>query len=85
MSDYNDFIPINLWEEQDREQRMNKSREGHSVSDVGSILEQEGVGYALTCYMDSDNILDPKLAKLWDEAQAAVEALEQYIKDHKDD
>lgn len=50
-----------------------------SNDEVAEIVFNEGVGYAVACYMSSDSIVDPKLAKLWDEADLALNNLTEYL------
>jgi len=49
------------------------------------ILEKEGIGYAVTSYCNAEDFEDPKLVQLWANAKKALEELEEYIENHKDD
>lgn len=49
--------------------------------EVKAIIEDEGLGYAVQSYMDEDSIEDPELAKAWKEARAALDKIEELLKD----
>lgn len=50
-----------------------------SILEIKQIVESEGLGYAVQDYLSSESILDPKLKQLWDAAQHALNAIEQYL------
>lgn len=51
--------------------------------EVADIIEMEGLGYAITDYLDADNIEDEELSILWGRADAAMKLimrkLEEYL------
>lgn len=46
---------------------------------VAGIIESEGIGYAIKDYLSPDQIKDPVLAKLWETAREAINAVEEYV------
>lgn len=50
-----------------------------SVEDVASIVEVEGLGYAIGEYIDAEGIDDKALAELWGEAQNALDEVKEYL------
>lgn len=54
----------------------------YTVDEVSSIVENEGLGYAVQDYMSSERIEDPKLAKLWEEAKYALDKIDFYLENH---
>lgn len=58
---------------------MTKER-SQTIDEVAMIADNEGIGYAVTCYMDSSGIINPELADLWDKAGEAVEALDAFLR-----
>jgi hypothetical protein len=54
-----------------------------SKAEVKSIVENEGIGYAVTSYMSESCIEDPELAKAWKEAREALERIEALLEDDK--
>ena len=46
---------------------------------VASIVQYEGLEYAVINYMDSSSIADPELVSLWDEAERANKNLEKFL------
>ncbi len=50
-----------------------------SVEDIVSIVENEGLGYAVGEYLDAESIKDKTLAKLWGQAQDALDEVEHYL------
>jgi len=57
----------------------------YSCSEIKNVLQNEGLAYAVTCYMASDQIADPKLAKLWDECANKIDELNSYIEKHSEE
>lgn len=43
--------------------------------EVRSIVENEGIGYAVLHYMGADRVENPVTAKLWEDAEKALKAL----------
>lgn len=43
-----------------------------TVEEVASVVDREGLGYALTNYMNADSIADSMLAQAWTQAQQAM-------------
>jgi hypothetical protein len=46
---------------------------------VADIVECEGLGYAITDYMNSDDFEDKHLAELWDQAQTVLKEIEDIL------
>jgi hypothetical protein len=51
----------------------------YSLIQVKSIVEQEGIGYAVQSYMGHENIEDEKLAFLWKQAKEALDGIEKIL------
>ena len=54
-----------------------------SVTEVREIVDDEGLGYAITDYLSSDSIEDEELSRLWQEARDAAEADERYLEKYE--
>lgn len=50
-----------------------------SNDEVAEVVSYEGIGYTVTCNMNSDSIADPELAKLWDDAQTALNDITNFL------
>lgn len=48
---------------------------------VAERIEQEGLDYAIRHYMGSDGFTDRETARLWDEAEKALNALVKHLHD----
>lgn len=46
---------------------------------VADIVDIEGLGYAIQCYMSGDGIADPELAAKWDACQALMNEIEHIL------
>lgn len=55
------------------------SAKKQSIASAAARVQQEGIGYAVQHYMSGKDIADPELAKLWDEAAAALDRLEKFF------
>lgn len=53
-----------------------------TIDQVASIVDSEGLGYAVQCHTSADRIADPQLAKLWREAKVALTALNNFLEQH---
>ena len=51
----------------------------YNKDEVAEIIENEGLGYAVTEYMSSEHIEDPELATLWRIARAALQDIEDFL------
>jgi hypothetical protein len=51
----------------------------YSLTQVKSIVEQEGIGYAVQSYMGYENIEDERLAFLWKQAKEALDGIEKIL------
>jgi hypothetical protein len=51
----------------------------HTNEEIYNIIDKEGLGYAVTSYLNSDNIEDEKLVELWKIAQRALLDIENYL------
>lgn len=56
-----------------------------SVSEIASIVENEGLGYAIQSYISASSIKDEDLADMWERAHELLAEIEQYIEDNADD
>ena len=56
-----------------------------TIDEVAMIADNEGVGYAVSSYMDSSDIINPELAELWDKAGEAINALEKFLRENTTD
>lgn len=53
--------------------------------EVSSIVENEGLGYAIAHYMSGDDIEDPILKEKWKQAQILLREIESMLPDPYDD
>lgn len=53
--------------------------EEFSNEDVTSIIDNEGLSYAIQHYIGSNQIEDPKLAVLWKEARCILDKICDYL------
>jgi hypothetical protein len=51
----------------------------YSVQEVAEIVESEGLGYAITGYLDADKIEDETLRELWKQAADILGKIEKII------
>ena len=57
---------------------MDKAKEDRDYAK--SIIDEEGIGYAVTCYCGSNAFeYDDKLRMLWSNARKALEDLAEYV------
>ena len=56
-----------------------------TVSEVSDRINNEGLGYAIQHYMRGKDIKDPVLAKMWDEAAALLNKIEEYVQERNID
>ncbi len=54
----------------------------YSIEEVAKIVENEGLGYAITSYMSHDVIEDDKLAGLWKQASDVLTQIEKLLEPH---
>lgn len=52
-----------------------------SNDEAKSIIENEGIGYAVQSYISGDEFKDPETRRLWNEADKALSDLESYLGD----
>ncbi len=50
-----------------------------SIEDVFDVIEKEGFGYAIQCYLSADRIEDERLKQLWSEAKERLDEIERII------
>lgn len=55
-----------------------------SVSEIASIIESEGLGYAIEGYISSDQIADSDLADMWERAAAVLAEITDYVEENAD-
>jgi len=60
---------------------MAKAR-GISLEEVASVIEVEGLGYAVQIYLDGNKIEDKDLGKMWNDAKELLNQIEQYVMDN---
>jgi hypothetical protein len=46
-----------------------------TIAEVADVVENEGLGYAITGYMSSESIKDKELAELWDKAEDILQQI----------
>ena len=56
----------------------------YSVSQVADIIDEEGLGFALTTGIEVKQIKDADLADLWERAKDAIEEITAYVEDNRD-
>jgi hypothetical protein len=56
-----------------------------SNAEVAAIIESEGLGYAIQCYMSADSIEDKVLATYWEEAKEVLDKIEEYLEEFSDE
>lgn len=60
--------------------RINMSKKRTMTNkQVAQIVDREGLGYAITMYMDSDDFKDRHLASLWDQAQVILDEITEIL------
>jgi hypothetical protein len=52
-----------------------------SIKEVANICINEGLGYAIQHYLDPEDIEDPQLRKLWEEADQALKSVDAFFED----
>jgi hypothetical protein len=57
---------------------MSKKRT-KSNKQIAQIVDREGLDYAVTAYMDSDDFEDRHLASLWDQAQVILDEITEIL------
>lgn len=57
----------------------------YTLEDVSYRINREGIGYALTDYIDVDKIDDEDFARLCREAKKSIEAVEGYLDENLGD
>lgn len=50
-----------------------------TIEEVAVIVENEGIGYAVTGYLSADRIEDPDLRRMWETAREALEAISSMV------
>lgn len=56
-----------------------------SNKQVNSIVESEGLGYAVEHYLDANSIADPELSKLWATAADALKKISTILEQFDED
>lgn len=46
---------------------------------VATVVEDEGLGYAIQHYMNGDSFEDRELAEMWDKCQELLEAIDKKL------
>lgn len=59
--------------------RRNKMREKMTTREIAFKVEDEGLGYAIQHYMSGEDIEDPELARLWDQASDMLNNIERIL------
>lgn len=66
--------------------RINMSKKRTMTNkQVAQIVDREGLGYAITMYMDSDDFKDRHLASLWDQAQLILDEITEILDEANSD
>ena len=55
-----------------------------TIEEVASIVDNEGMGYAIMDYMGADSIKDKELSKLWKEAQEVLSKIENILEPYRE-
>ena len=58
------------------------SRKKYNNKEVATIIELEGLDYAIQSYLSPSDIKDKKLAAFWQQAFDALNAIEAYLEPH---
>ena len=53
-----------------------------SIEEVANICINEGLGYAIQHYLDSEEIENEELARLWKGASGALNRIEAFLNEH---
>lgn len=56
-----------------------------SISEIASIVEAEGLGYAIQHGVTASTIKDEDLADMWIRAKDLLAEIEEYVEDNADD
>lgn len=51
----------------------------YTIKEVGEIIDNEGLGYAIQNYMRGSSIKDPVLAKMWDDCADLLDKITKYV------
>lgn len=51
----------------------------YNLAQVKSIIEQEGLDYAIQSYMGHERIEDARLAALWKQAKEVLDGIEEML------
>lgn len=51
----------------------------YSLEDMAEIIDSEGLGYAIEDYVNSEDIEDPRLVDLWDQATVTLAAIRHLL------
>ena len=54
----------------------------YSIKEVAEIVENEGLGYAITSYLSHEAIEDDKLAGLWKQAGDVLTQIDKLLEPH---
>lgn len=58
---------------------------GYTNAEVRDMVDEEGIGYAVTCYLSADSIADKKLAALWKDARKVLTEIQNILREAEDD
>ncbi len=76
---YNDFSQDHIKKEGDMSKGSNKGT--LSNYEASAIIENEGIGYAVQHYISGEEFKDPATAKLWLNAEKALNDLKEYLEE----
>jgi hypothetical protein len=54
-------------------------RDTYTIADVASIVEGEGLGYAIQHYLNPDKIEDEHLRQIWEEAYILLSEIDEIL------
>lgn len=64
-------------------EHLNESKK-YNNEDVGGVISNEGLGYAIQHYMSWKDIEDKQLAKYWKQAAEAMNKIEEITREYLD-
>jgi len=50
-----------------------------TIKEIQAIIEQEGLGYAVLWYVNSEDIADKRLSELWSRAEDVLDDIMEYV------
>jgi|CXWL01.1.fsa_nt_gi hypothetical protein len=50
-----------------------------TIEEIGHVVENEGLGYAIQSYLSADDIQDTRLAELWQQAKDILDEIDEIL------